>query len=907
MSYDGFISYSHAADGRLAPALQHGLQRLAKPWNARRALRVFRDETGLSTNPHLWSAIEEALDASDWFVLLASVEAAQSEWVNKEITHWLATKSVERMLPVVTDGVWEWDPVTDDFTAGSTAVPGALRGALIAEPRHLDLRWARDETDLDLRNSRFRDAVADLAAPMHGVDKDELEGEDVRQHRRTRRLARTGVIALALLAVISVVLGVLTLASRNHAVSIGNTAKAQALAARSENELSADPEVSVLLARRALRQSPIPEAVSALRQAIDASAVRVALPTQSERQCGFQSGPAIAPNPAGDRIAESLCTGEVLLLDARTGRTVTRRHLSREASAVSYDPTGSTLAVGTDRGIELLDPATLRTRSLLPGRGEANAITFNADGTVLAATTDLGVTAWDIAARSPRFSLAEPQRDHTLAFSPDGHSLVVGTTDTPEVVDVGLGQVVRQLTVPGRESSGSVNPVAIGGGHVVVVDNVSNTPDASAYVDIWNATSWTREGTVAPITGTEAASVAISGDGAKVAVGNADGTGGVWDRATNERLVSLSGQTALLGTVAFGPDATTVATASNDGTARIYRATPAARASLPGSVCSCGRELAWQGHTLQALLRAGNDVILQGWSVPGGGTPAAPTTLATNEATLGAVLSPRGRFMARWNDETPTTDVTVVDTMTQRVVFTLPATSVHGVSFTEDDRRLVVADRAGGLHVTDLVTGRTVVGHGWTRSCNDGAGHPPAVSPDGRRVAIWSFCGQLSVGRLDSARPTRRYSQRGQLSGLTFDPSGTRLALSSWDGAATVLDVATLRPELELVGHTGGVNGVAFSPNGRYVATTSTDDTLRIWDATNGQVLQIVRDPNLPSHPTYRADGRYVAEADNAGQIRVWDACTHCGNPSALLADSGRSVVSPLTPLEQARVASLDR
>jgi hypothetical protein len=107
MAYDGFISYSHAADGRLAPALGRGLERMAKRWNSRRALRVFRDETGLSTNPHLWSAIERALDESAWFVLLASPEAAASEWVNKEVEHWLAAKSVERLLPVVTDGTWE--------------------------------------------------------------------------------------------------------------------------------------------------------------------------------------------------------------------------------------------------------------------------------------------------------------------------------------------------------------------------------------------------------------------------------------------------------------------------------------------------------------------------------------------------------------------------------------------------------------------------------------------------------------------------------------------------------------------------------------------------------------------------------------------------------------------------------
>src|SRR5262245_60893018 len=132
LSYDAFISYSHAADGTFAPALQRGLQRFAKPWNARRALRVFRDETGLSTNPHLWSSIQDAIDESQWFVLLASEDAARSDWVNKEIAHWVATKSVDRLLPVVTDGTWSWDEAERDFTKDSTAVPDALRGALAA-------------------------------------------------------------------------------------------------------------------------------------------------------------------------------------------------------------------------------------------------------------------------------------------------------------------------------------------------------------------------------------------------------------------------------------------------------------------------------------------------------------------------------------------------------------------------------------------------------------------------------------------------------------------------------------------------------------------------------------------------------------------------------------------------------
>ena len=71
--YDAFISYSHAADGRLAPELQRSLQRLARRVFQRRALRVFRDESGLSTNPHLWDSILSAIDRSIGVVRAPSV------------------------------------------------------------------------------------------------------------------------------------------------------------------------------------------------------------------------------------------------------------------------------------------------------------------------------------------------------------------------------------------------------------------------------------------------------------------------------------------------------------------------------------------------------------------------------------------------------------------------------------------------------------------------------------------------------------------------------------------------------------------------------------------------------------------------------------------------------------------
>ncbi|MGD0394068.1 MAG: TIR domain-containing protein [Acidimicrobiales bacterium] len=910
MEYDGFISYSHAADGLLAPALQGGLQRLAKHWNSRRALRVFRDETGLSTNPHLWSAIEDALDESRWFVLLASPEAAGSEWVNKEISHWLATKSIDHILPVVTDGSWEWDPVLADFTAGSSAVPEALRGALHEEPRHLDLRWARDETDLDLRNSRFRSAVADLAAPMHGVAKDELEGEDVRQHLRTRRLARAGVSALVLLVLLVAGLGALALVSRNQAVVTGNTARAQALASESQNELSTDPEVSVLLAREAVEVSPIPLALTALREAIDASPVRLALPTESGTQCGH-GGPALVYSPTGERIAESLCTGEVVVLDAATGHVIYRRHLADKAGAVAYDPSGRYLAVGTNQGIDLLDPADGSVEARLAGHGEPNALAFSHDGLELGATTDAGVTLWDLTSRTARDLTKAHNDQQTLAFTSDGQFLVVGTAATfSGVYSTATGQAVRALLPPGQSvASGQVSPVAIEGTTLVVAENVNGPGTVSADIDLWNTEDWTMERVLGQVTGTEVTSVAISPDGQRIAVGDADGTGSVWSVSPGEELVGLSGQTAELGTIAFSPTGADVAATSNDGTARIYRPDGPWLDTVYAQVCGCGTEIGWRQDRLSAFARFGNDAFLRTWTEPSGRQSPNPPLVSTDQQSFGAAISPDVRRVALWNDGAAISTVRVVDPTTLRVTFTLPATTVDGVAFSDDGRLLVVTDTNGDIYITTLSDGHTVVSHRWSVPCGPGGaptGGSPVISPDDRLVAVYSFCGQVIVGKTSSARPDERFTESGQLSDVAFNPAGTRLALGSWDSTVTVLNLASDRPLFELVGHSRGVNGVAYSPNGRYIATTSEDDTLRVWDATTGQVLQIDHDQSGVGNPAFSPDSRMVAESNDDNQIRVWTVCADCQDPSALLRASDSSVVSPLTPLERAEAASQD-
>jgi type II secretory pathway pseudopilin PulG len=211
--YDGFISYSHAADDLLAPRLQAGLQRFAKPWWKRRALRIFRDESSLSANPHLWSSITDALDESAWFVVLLSPDAAESEWVNNEVEYWLEHKDPDRIIPVLTEGDFAWH----DGHIVSDAAPIALQRAFSDEPRWVDLRFARTEDQLDLNNASFRAAIADIASAIRGIPKDELESEEVRQHRRTVRTAWAGGLAVLLLAVLAGAIAIYAVGQRDSA------------------------------------------------------------------------------------------------------------------------------------------------------------------------------------------------------------------------------------------------------------------------------------------------------------------------------------------------------------------------------------------------------------------------------------------------------------------------------------------------------------------------------------------------------------------------------------------------------------------------------------------------------------------------------------------------------------------
>lgn len=255
--YDTFISYSQAANGQLKAALQ----RYAKPWYRLRAVRIFHVATTLSVTPELWPHIQNALDQTRWLILLLSPRAAESRWVKQEIEHWLRTHKNNTVLLVCTDGEIVWDVAHNDFDREhSSAVPPALFGRLSHEPLYLDFRRLKGATDLSLKNSVFLDGVERLSATLRDRPLEDMRGEEVRQHRRTRRLVKWTVAALTLLTLAATTGGILAMRSQREAIRQRDFAerqtrvsRSQLLTAQSRAVRRDQPQLGLLLAVEAAR------------------------------------------------------------------------------------------------------------------------------------------------------------------------------------------------------------------------------------------------------------------------------------------------------------------------------------------------------------------------------------------------------------------------------------------------------------------------------------------------------------------------------------------------------------------------------------------------------------------------------------------------------------------------------
>ncbi|GAA3736942.1 hypothetical protein GCM10022205_23650 [Spinactinospora alkalitolerans] len=275
--------------------------------------------------------------------------------------------------------------------------------------------------------------------------------------------------------------------------------------------------------------------------------------------------------------------------------------------------------------------------------------------------------------------------------------------------------------------------------------------------------------------------LAWSPDGTRIATASRDGTTRIWDARSGASLRELTGHLGMVEMVAWSPDSARVATASRDRTVRIWDAET--------------------GRSILALSQA-TDVV------------------------RGVAWSPDGRWVAGASRD--------------RVV------------------RLWEAG-TGRLSVELRGHGDNVLGITW--------------SPDGSRLATASHDRTVIVWELDEARPD--VVLRGHqdfVEGVSWSPDGTRIATGSGDHTIRVWDAEDGRQELLIRGHRDRVWNVAWSPDGGMLASASADGTARVFSPVNAEEAAVLRGHSDGVWAVaWSPDGEQLATGSEDGTARVWD------------------------------------
>ncbi|MFZ4816630.1 MAG: TIR domain-containing protein, partial [Phototrophicaceae bacterium] len=111
------------------------------------------------------------------------------------------------------------------------------------------------------------------------------------------------------------------------------------------------------------------------------------------------------------------------------------------------------------------------------------------------------------------------------------------------------------------------------------------------------------------------------------------------------------------------------------------------------------------------------------------------------------------------------------------------------------------------------------------------------------------------------------------VSDIALNQAETRLLAAADDGSVVIWNLAENRADLTLVGHEGAVRSVAWIEGETQVASGGRDGLIRLWDATNGDLLQTLNAHAVVIHAEQFAAGSLTSVA-NDGQVTVWDLST---------------------------------
>jgi WD40 repeat protein len=381
-------------------------------------------------------------------------------------------------------------------------------------------------------------------------------------------------------------------------------------------------------------------------------------------------------------------------------------------------------------------------------------------------------------------------------------------------------------------------------------------------------------------------SACFDGDGRSIATASVDGTVRVWMLDPGRDVVRvLRGHPGPVGIARFSPDGRRILTARGpnpnpqqpdrdpaDCTARLWDA-------------SDGRPL--------AVLKGLEALKASPFRVLGPVTAAVFSADGRNVLTLSADANAHVRSANGKEEPLPFTQVRLWDSDTGKERFALAGLTddTRFAALSPDGRYLLTAsagiqnpvlfDETGakgtyatinkdGVRLWDATAGRLL-----HRLANAG-GVAAAWSPDGRRFALFSPQGSAIWDPETGERVLPL--EPGEAAVAAWSPDGRLLLgfprLFRADRQYVhVWDAATGKKRYVLQGHEDEVTAAAFSPDSRHIVTASRDGTTRIWSAADGREEVVLRGHEGPVYSAaWSPDGRFVVTASEDRTARLWYA-----------------------------------
>ena len=897
---DVFISYSRV-DQPFVRRLHEALDSLG--------FESWVDWEGIPPTAEWVREIEGAIEGSDSFLFVISPDSTRSPVCISEIEH--AAKLGKRLVPIVYRPVapelvpepirfhnWILFEEHADFDAAIATLDTAL---------HLDLEWVHEHTRLLVRAVEWDQHGRDRSFVLRGRDLQEADRQlslrDQQQppqptplqteylgasHHAATRGTRLKLTALTTALAVAIGLGIVAFVQRQAAQHQAAVAQAASLVSGSTAVLPADPELSLLLARQAMKRAPGAQPEQVLRQALDSSYVR-------ETIAG--SGPAAEASfsPDGRQVIVAYSDGDAIVWNRgrRAKSVAVLKRAKTVVTSAAFSPDGTRAVTGGDDGAASVWDLKHQGQPLvLTGHtGSITSAVFSPDGTrIVTSSTDGTARIWDAQQGGPALVVLSGHAGsvNRAAFSPDGTRVVTAGEDgTARVWDSRQGgPPLTVLDVNG--GTGSVISAGYSPDGTQIVTASASHIGSDAPAGVWSAATgqllFVLQGKAANVNAAQ-----FSPDGTQIVTAGFDSTVRVWDASQPAPpILTLNGHRGPVSSARFGPGGANVVSAGQDGTVRIWDIRPNGQRVL---VRLSGFQHtifdAVVSHDGSRVAAASNDDTARIWDARQPSLPPVVLRGHTGPVVMVAFSRDGTRIATASADKT----ARVWDTagVAPPVVLSGHTDVVNAVDFSPDGRRIATASSDGTARVWDARTGQQLFSLPIGQTGVTAALFDVSFSPNGQQIAV---VGQGGIAQIwPATRKTdlpavvlAEADEGGSVNSVLFTGDGNRVLTALDNGTAEVWDPRQRsRPLLTLTGHVGYVNDAEPSPDGRLIVTAGGDGTTRVWNATTGQALSVFHgQPGGILSATFTPTGDRIISASDGGSVDQW-TCQLCVSTDRLL------------------------